>query len=104
MVKKPDPVVVKKPDPVVAKGDAASAYKTGFQQYVKGDTTGALSTFKEALASNPGYPPTWRGIGLVYEKLGRRSQAMTAFKRYLELSPNAGDADQIRNRLEKLGS
>jgi hypothetical protein len=26
------------------------------------------------------------------------------FRRYLELSPNAGDADQIRNRLEKLGS
>jgi regulator of sirC expression with transglutaminase-like and TPR domain len=40
----------------------------------------------------------------VYEKLGRKSQAVTAFKRYLELSPGAGDADQIRNRLEKLGS
>ncbi len=100
--KKPDPVVVKKPDPV--RVDAATAYKAGFQQYVKGDTTGALTTFKDALANNPGYAPTWRGIGLVYEKLGRRSQAMTAFKRYLELSPNAGDADQIRNRLEKLGS
>ncbi len=104
--KKPDPVIVKKPDPVVAKPpvDAATAYKSGFQLYVKGDTNGALTSFKEALASNPGYAPTWRGIGLVYEKLGRKSQAVTAFKRYLELSPSAGDADQIRNRLEKLGS
>ena len=110
--KKPDPVVVKKPepkkpDPVAVKPgkvDAATAYKAGFQLYVKGDTNGALTSFKEALASNPGYAPTWRGIGLVYEKLGRKSQAVTAFKRYLELSPGAGDGDQIRNRLEKLGS
>jgi len=119
--KKPDPVVVKKPEPkkppvVVAKKpdpkpepkpakvDAATAYKAGFQLYVKGDTSGALASFKEALASNPGYAPTWRGIGLVYEKLGRKSQAVTAFKRYLELSPGAGDAEQIRNRLERLGS
>ncbi|MBA2539685.1 MAG: tetratricopeptide repeat protein, partial [Deltaproteobacteria bacterium] len=112
--KKPDPIKIapkppepKKPiDPPDAKPkvDSASAYKTGFQQYVKGDSLGALATFKEALASNPGYAPTWRGIGMVYEKLGRKSQAVTAFKRYLELSPNAGDAEQIRNRLERLGS
>ena len=41
-------------------------------------------------------------VGLVYEKLGNKAQAKAAFKRYLALSPSAGDADQIRDRMEHL--
>ena len=121
ITKKPEPkkrpdVALKKPDkkppakpvdpyaPAALKLDAAAAYKNGLQQFARGDSGGALTTFKASLATDPGFAPTWRGIGLVYEKLGKKSQAMTAFKRYLQLSPNAGDAEQIRNRLEKLGS
>jgi tetratricopeptide (TPR) repeat protein len=83
--------------------DPAAAYKTGLQQYARGDTAGALATFKGSLSSNPGFAPTWRGIGLVYEKIGNKGQARTAFKRYLQLAPDAGDADQIRDRMERLG-
>ncbi|HEU0034281.1 MAG TPA: tetratricopeptide repeat protein [Kofleriaceae bacterium] len=114
--KKKEPVAIKKqpekkseiPKPVdpyaAPKVDAPTAYRTGLQQFARGDSTGALATFKSALATDPGYAPTWRGIGLVYEKLGKKSQAKTAFKRYLQLSPGAGDADNIRDRLERLGS
>lgn len=84
------------------KADPAIAYKTGFQQYVRGDTSGALSTFKGSLAASPGYPPTWRGLGLVYEKMGQKAQAKKSFLRYLQLSPKASDAEQIRTRMEKL--
>jgi hypothetical protein len=84
------------------KQDPAAAYKTGFQQYVRGDTAGALATFKSSLAANPGYPSTYRGLGLVYEKMGNKSQAKRAFSRYLQLSPKASDADQIRERMGKL--
>lgn len=120
---KKDPVVKKDPpkkDPKVGKitgkpidpyatdkapkADPSVAYKTGFQQYVRGDTGGALTTFKGSLASNPGYPPTWRGLGLVYEKMGQKAQAKKSFLRYLQLSPNASDAEQIRTRMERLGS
>ena len=92
-------------DPYAApKTDPAAAYKTGFQQYVRGDTSGALATFKGAQSANPGYAPTYRGLGLVYEKMGNKTAAKLAFKRYLQLSPNAGDAEQIKDRMEKLGS
>jgi hypothetical protein len=84
------------------KQDPAAAYKTGFQQYVRGDTAGALATFKSSLAANPGYPSTYRGLGLVYEKMGNKSQAKRAFSRYLQLSPKASDADQIRERMGRL--
>ncbi|HEX2688143.1 MAG TPA: tetratricopeptide repeat protein [Kofleriaceae bacterium] len=83
-------------------GDPASAYKTGLQQYARGDTTGALSTLRTSLASNPTFAPTWRGLGLVYEKLGNKDQARSAWKRYLQLAPDGSDAEQIRERLERL--
>jgi serine/threonine-protein kinase len=57
---------------------------------------------RTSLAANPSYAPTWRGLGLVFEKLGEKDQARAAFKRYLQLAPSAGDADQIRARMERL--
>ena len=65
---------------------------------VRGDTSGALSTFKDSLASNPGYPPTYRGLGLVYEKMGNKPQAKRAFSRYLQLSPGARVIRLVRVR------
>ncbi|MGE0550706.1 MAG: tetratricopeptide repeat protein [Kofleriaceae bacterium] len=87
-----------------AGSDAASVFKHGMQQYAHGDTAGALSTLKGSLATHPEYPPTWRGLGLVYEKLGQKSQAKNAYRRYLQLSPRASDAASIRARMERLGS
>jgi outer membrane biosynthesis protein TonB len=84
--------------------DPAAAYRTGLQQYAHGDTTGALATFRASLAGNPGFAPTWRGLGLVYEKLGNKGQARVAFRRYLQLAPAASDAEQIRERVGRLGS
>ena len=98
-----DPYAAEKPA-ATPKVDPAIAYKTGFQQYVRGDTGGALTTFKGSLATNPGYPPTWRGLGMVYEKMGQKAQAKKSFTRYLQLSPKAADAEQIRARMERLGS
>ena len=38
----------------------------------------------------------------MFEKMGEKDQARSAFKRYLQLTPNASDAEKIRERLEKL--
>jgi len=91
----------KKPEKT-EKTDPNAAYKAGLQQFARGDSNGALATFKASLAANPGFAPTWRGIGLVYEKMGRKAQARTAFQKYLELAPTAGDADLIRERMDRL--
>jgi outer membrane biosynthesis protein TonB len=93
-----------KKDTSTPKVDVETAYRVGLQQFARGDTNGALASLRTSLASNPNYPPTWRGLGLVFEKLGEKEQARAAFKRYLQLSPGASDAEQIKNRLERLGS
>jgi hypothetical protein len=90
-----DPYAAQKPDP-------AAAFKLGFQQYVRGNTSEALATFKASLQDNPGYPPTYRGLGLVYEKLGQHNAAKLSFKRYLQLAPDASDAAQIREHMDRL--
>jgi hypothetical protein len=95
----PKPHVAEAPG---SKADAEAAYKQGIQQFARGDSSGALASLRVSLASNPGYAPTWRGLGLVFEKMGEKDQARAAYKRYLQLVPSAGDADQIRNRMERL--
>jgi Flp pilus assembly protein TadD len=85
-----------------SKVDVEGAYRTGLQQFARGDTTGALASLRTSLAGNPNYAPTWRALGLVFEKLGEKDQARAAYKRYLQLAPSAGDAEQIRSRLERL--
>ncbi len=85
-----------------AKVDAAAAYRTGLQQFARGDSSAAMSTFRSVLASDPFFAPAHRGLGMVYEKLGKKGQARNSFRRYLQLSPTAGDAEQIRDRMGRL--
>ncbi|HUS29143.1 MAG TPA: protein kinase [Kofleriaceae bacterium] len=87
-----------------AKVDVESAYRQGLQQFARGDTAGALASLRTSLAANPNYAPTWRGLGLVFEKMGETQQARAAYKRYLQLAPGANDSEQIKGRLERLGS
>lgn len=42
--------------------------------------------------------------GMLYEAMGNTDRAVLDFERYLELAPNAADADQIQSRIQKLKS
>ena len=90
------------PPPHVEKVDPDLMYKQGVQAYVKGDAKTALGLLQKARGAAPGFAPTWRVLGQVYEKLGDHGQAKAAFLRYLSLAPTAPDADQIRQRVEHL--
>jgi Flp pilus assembly protein TadD len=97
-------VATAEPKKAEGKMDVETAYRVGLQQFARGDTSGALASLRTSLAGNPNYAPTWRGLGLVFEKLGEKDQARAAYKRYLQLAPGAGDAEQIKGRLERLGT
>jgi tetratricopeptide (TPR) repeat protein len=91
-----------RPRPRPERGDAASLTKQGIQAFVRGDTRQALGLLKQAQRANPNHAPTWRGLGLVHEKLGERGAAKAAYQRYLIIAPNAPDAAQIRKRMAAL--
>jgi serine/threonine-protein kinase len=88
--------------PSSAASEAEALYRQGVQAFVKGDVHGAAALLQKAKAARPGYAPTWRALGNVYDKLGERGQAKSAFQRYLALAPNASDAASVRQRLERL--
>jgi predicted Zn-dependent protease len=52
-------------------------------------------------AQNP-VPVTHRGLGMLYEKLGRPNDAVAAYQKYIELSPSAQDRERIQRRIEAL--
>lgn len=87
-----------------AKKNAELPYRRGLQLFMRGDTIGALSALRASLAANSNYAPAWRALGLVFEKMGDKDQARRSLRRYLQLAPGASDAEQIRNRLRKLGA
>ena len=43
-------------------------------------------------------------IGEFYEKVGKSSQALYSYRQYLAYCPNAENADQVRKKIEKMGS
>jgi len=97
-----DPFATQHPPAAESKADAEAAYRQGVQFFARGDTSSALAQMRSSIASNPDYAPAWRGLGLVFEKMGEKDQARSAYKRYLKLAPSANDTDQIRNRMERL--
>jgi predicted Zn-dependent protease len=62
----------------------------------------AEELYMQALnAENPA-PVVHRGLGMLYEKLGRANDAVTEYEKYLELAPTAIDRERIKRRIETL--
>jgi len=76
--------------------------REGAALFVQGKPADAKHRFKAAIALDPRRASAYRGLGLAYQALGKREQAIAAFEKYLRLSPGAPDAAAIRARLEKL--
>lgn len=81
---------------------AESLAREGTTALVAGRIPEAIAHFRSATLAHPRYAPAWRGLGLANERLGRAPEAKTAYRRYLELSPKASDADSVRARLTAL--
>jgi predicted Zn-dependent protease len=52
-------------------------------------------------AENPA-PAVHRGLGMLYEKLGRANDAASEYEKYIELAPTAIDRERIKRRIEAL--
>lgn len=56
----------------------------------------AIEIYKKALEINPRHPNAWRNSGVVYYyDLHKNAEALAAFRKYLEVLPQAPDAPQI---------
>lgn len=86
----------------VERVDPDELFREGVQAWMRGEARAALALCRRVTHDAPGFGPAWRLMGLVHERLGERASARTAFEKYLQLSPGAGDAGDIRQRLDAL--
>jgi serine/threonine-protein kinase len=95
-------------DPVAPDGpapDSSSAgalTREGNELALRGRLPEAIDRYTQATLRAPRYAPAWRGLGIANERMQRRPEARQAFQRYLDLAPNAPDAERIRARLDGL--
>jgi tetratricopeptide (TPR) repeat protein len=59
----------------------------------------AADAFAQALATNPGNADAERSLGATLEQLGREKEAAQHFQRYLELRPDAPEANELKKRI-----
>jgi tetratricopeptide (TPR) repeat protein len=62
----------------------------------------AEELYRRALSAENPTPVAHRGLGMLYEKLDRKSDAVAEYEKYLELAPTATDRERIQRRLEAL--
>jgi tetratricopeptide (TPR) repeat protein len=62
----------------------------------------AEQSYQKALAADPLHAKTYLGLGQLYEKEGKNKEALAAYQKYLELSPNALDQNRIKLHVESL--
>jgi tetratricopeptide (TPR) repeat protein len=63
----------------------------------------AIEEYQKASKINPRHPMAQMNAGVVYAyDLGKKAEAIKSFEKYLELAPNAPNAEEIRGEIQKL--
>ena len=68
-----------------------------------GKSSLAVEEYRKAMKINPNHPNSHRNMGVVLSyDLNDKAQGIKEFEKYLELAPNAPDAEQIRMNIREL--
>ncbi len=68
----------------------------------KGKYDAAIERFQEAIAYKPKFAIPRRLIAEAYEKKNDKAAAIEWYRKYLEVLPQAEDAEKVRKRIEAL--
>jgi beta-barrel assembly-enhancing protease len=72
------------------------------QEHWKTHQPKAEELYLRSLGLNEPVPAAHRGLGMLYEKLGRTADAVAQYEKYIELAPTAFDRERILRRVETL--
>jgi tetratricopeptide (TPR) repeat protein len=73
-----------------ARGLAAEAdYALSMASFSSGDYEDALSKLRTVVVALPDFAPAHLGLGLTYEKLGQKDEAVEAYSRVLQIDPHS---------------
>jgi len=66
------------------------------------DYEDAIKEFEQAATFAPDWPDVYYNLGFIQEKVNKYDDAVRNLKRYLELSPNASDAEMVKSTVNKI--
>ncbi|MCU1385082.1 MAG: repeat-containing protein [Acidobacteria bacterium] len=84
--------------------DYATRYTFAVALQKNGDNEAALPEFERAIALAPSDASPHRAYAISLEQLQRVPEAIREYRRYLEMRPSAPDADEVKARIQALGS
>ncbi len=87
--------------------DSFARYALGLEVAGKGETQLAVSVFQEVIQRDPTYIPAYQQLGYAYEKLGRRAEAIDAFRRGIEAATQQNDMharSEMQEALDELNT
>lgn len=82
--------------------DYATLFNLARALHKQGDEQAALQEYQKAIAARPEDPSFHIALALSYERLNRRTDAAAAYAQYLELAPDAPEAERVRGRIAQL--
>lgn len=81
---------------------AEKSIEVGMYYFKKKNYDAAIDRFKEALTFKPNFARAHLLIAQSHDKKKERPEAIAAYRKYLEIVPNAPDAGKVRQRIERL--
>jgi len=90
------------PKPVFDPLRANKSLEVGSFYMKRGNYDAAIDRFTDATQFEPGLARSYALLGEAYEHKGDVDNALTAYRKYLQLLRNGPDRDKIQKRIEKL--
>jgi serine/threonine protein kinase len=81
---------------------ASDLVQAAARELIQGHLGAAADLYSQATRLDPKSEPAYRGLGLTYERLGKKPEAIRALNRALALAPNGQNAAMLRTRLQRL--
>ncbi len=86
-----------RPSPVA---EDLSPYERGRQRFLSNDVRGAIAAFESAARLEPRNPQIQKELGRAYMRAGDSERGRAAYRRYLQLAPNAPDRTLVERMLQ----
>ena len=80
--------------------DAKKRFAEGNERYARGEYEAAVESFRAAIAAEPKLPGPYRNLGLAYRALGRCTDALPAYEKYLALKPESRFTERVKKEIE----
>lgn len=71
----------------------------GYANFLLKNYEGAISLYRAAVAADPGNPMIYKRLGQALMTVGQKEEAAQAFRKFLELAPDAPDRAEIQQYL-----